>query len=526
MCCRERRRFSRASFSIDALLPLKRLTMRGVALAVVVALQATVLVVASIKDPNKISARRVASKRGLSSFSGEITSLMLIDTETDTKVADLVNGTIIAINSAKFAATSAWSINASFLGEDIGSVRFGHNGNPNVHTENKAWYSFCGNSGTDFFNCSALSVIGNHTVTATPFSNRSAAGESGTPYTVTFAVVSSDHDNMPLSVKAKTPNVPSITPIAAPAPTGAAVKPLIPTGAVVPAPVASPSMPTDSPANRNSTASMVTTPQLLNMTVSSSAINVTSGPATVNVWIKVQDVGSQFNEFSIEAAAPGIVYQTSGRCSTSDRGMAGSTVFIGCMLRLIFAQHCPAGNYSLQLYANDENYGYHVNAAELQRRGFSHVIHVASASPDMTPPTLLDMAILSDATSVNVTDGDVEWDVQIVVQDEWGVEHGFVEAIGPDGSEAVPGYFGTYDYNTSIAAVPLTFNVSLFFVNNNAPGNYYLQVRLSTSLATKCCTTPLRCKQTTYRRLLKFSMPPMTAHLPCCWTWFCSLQRL
>jgi N-acetylneuraminic acid mutarotase len=84
----------------------------------------------------------------------------------------------------------------------VGSVLFGLDGNPNYRTENGAPYALNGNNGNVYVNWSP--TVGQHTITATPYTGSGLTGTVGTPLTITVNVVSGT--TLPsVSVTATTP---------------------------------------------------------------------------------------------------------------------------------------------------------------------------------------------------------------------------------------------------------------------------------------------------------------------------------
>jgi hypothetical protein len=133
-------------------------------------------------------------------LAGYLTKLELIDSTSDTKVLDLINGQVIATSRPSFNVNAAYSDPTQV----IKSVKF-TNAQQN-RTENSAAYAFCGNNGADFYNCTTLGY-GTHTITAVPYSASNGLGEAGTAVTVTFSIVS----------PATSPT--TLAPVAAPKPT-------------------------------------------------------------------------------------------------------------------------------------------------------------------------------------------------------------------------------------------------------------------------------------------------------------------
>ncbi len=84
--------------------------------------------------------------------------------------------------------TSNLNIRANTDPYEVGSVRFGFNGNDNYRTENKAPYAL---ESDNHGNYNAWTpALGNHEVTATTYSEAYAKGEAGVPATLNFTVES------------------------------------------------------------------------------------------------------------------------------------------------------------------------------------------------------------------------------------------------------------------------------------------------------------------------------------------------
>jgi hypothetical protein len=397
-------------------------------------------------DIHEARKHNAQNQRQLSgTFAGAITAFSLIDTVTDTKVANLANGTVIYVTNR-----TSFSINASFAGSGIGSVKFGHNGNNNVHIENNAWYSFCGNLGKDFFNCSALGV-GNHTVTATPYSEPNTGGKAGTPYTVSFSIVSN---------KTKV-SAPVTAPMAK-----------APVSAFVPVPVPVPSGP---PSRQYK-------PRFNLTALSPLKVNVTGGPVTVELRVSVEDNQSSIAELYLEAfrGSPSeSAYQITDYCSAPRVPVAGPLI---CNMSLTFPRYINSGTYSLQLSGySSKTYDYFViSSADLKNRKLPHAVEVFNKIVDNTPPQLLDLKARSP-TTVNVTTRPTSVDLSVVAKDDLSqLSYGYIGAIGPEGFVLSQAYFSASDfpYNISVAGKPLTFNTSLYLSNYNRPGKYSLQVFL------------------------------------------------
>ncbi len=115
----------------------------------------------------------------------EIVKFMLINADTDDVIGELENGDVI--NFAELG-TDDISIKAVTDPETVGSVRFSLDGVTNFHTENIFPYVIAGDSNGDY-NAWTPS-LGQHELTATPFTQSNRNGEVGQSKTVSFSVVS------------------------------------------------------------------------------------------------------------------------------------------------------------------------------------------------------------------------------------------------------------------------------------------------------------------------------------------------
>jgi N-acetylneuraminic acid mutarotase len=115
-----------------------------------------------------------------------VVSFTLINADTDQPVPGyevINNGAIIKTASV---GTTNLNVRANTSPAIVGSVRFGLDSNPNAHTESVAPYALFGNSGSDY-NAGMFSN-GNHTLSGTPFTGKSAQGTAGTALTISFTI--------------------------------------------------------------------------------------------------------------------------------------------------------------------------------------------------------------------------------------------------------------------------------------------------------------------------------------------------
>jgi hypothetical protein len=146
--------------------------------------------------------------RTLTAVQGKVTTLQLINADTDEVIINLKDKMVIALDAIPGMIYPSFNINALVSGNDVRSVQFGYNGNPSYNTETTAPYSFCRNDKSDFFSCDKLG-LGNHTVTVTP---RNRKGQAGTSVTVTFTVIETDAtEPVVVSFKALSPTTVNVT---------------------------------------------------------------------------------------------------------------------------------------------------------------------------------------------------------------------------------------------------------------------------------------------------------------------------
>jgi hypothetical protein len=135
-------------------------------------------------DLSNASILRVSSDRRLQSSVGNVVALQLINADADTPIRNLTNGTTINIESQTM---TYFNIQAIVAKGTVGSIRFGYNNNTNFSLDSTPPFALCGDIGGNYNTCPNL-TIGRHTITATPFSNRSGIGTKGVPFQVSFTI--------------------------------------------------------------------------------------------------------------------------------------------------------------------------------------------------------------------------------------------------------------------------------------------------------------------------------------------------
>ncbi len=112
---------------------------------------------------------------------GEVTSLVLINAQTNKAIGPLADGDTIDL-----AKIGQVNVRADVKG-DVASVRFAIDNSKNSKTESTAPFALAGDTKGNYGNWSPSP--GKHTITATPFSKPGAKGDQGNPLSVTVKVV-------------------------------------------------------------------------------------------------------------------------------------------------------------------------------------------------------------------------------------------------------------------------------------------------------------------------------------------------
>jgi len=115
-----------------------------------------------------------------------VTSLTLINADNDQPIAGfdpLANGATLDLGTLP---TRNLNISANTSPVQVGSVRFGFDGNANFHTETNPPYALHLDDAGDFRPWTPS--VGSHTITATPYTGGGASGTAGTPITISFTV--------------------------------------------------------------------------------------------------------------------------------------------------------------------------------------------------------------------------------------------------------------------------------------------------------------------------------------------------
>jgi hypothetical protein len=113
-----------------------------------------------------------------------VTGYVLVDAATDTDIGPLRNDDLLILTDLPPQLT----VRAVVSGPVPGSVVFGYDANPTVHTEHEAPYALGGDGSGDYYSVDL--TPGEHTLTATPFVGADGTGAAGGAMTIRFLVFS------------------------------------------------------------------------------------------------------------------------------------------------------------------------------------------------------------------------------------------------------------------------------------------------------------------------------------------------
>ncbi len=116
---------------------------------------------------------------------GEVTSLTLINADTDQPIGELTDGMVLDFGAL---GTNNLSVVANTDPATVGSVRFSLDARENYQTESSAPYAIAGDEPGPDYN-PWTPAVGEHTLTVTPYSAAGGNGEAGAALTVRFSVV-------------------------------------------------------------------------------------------------------------------------------------------------------------------------------------------------------------------------------------------------------------------------------------------------------------------------------------------------
>ena len=142
--------------------------------------------------------------------SGTSIQFALYNAVTDTKIADMRNGTLIVLNQINVLDPTSLGIEAVGTGSvKPESIKFTLNGNQYTKIEGGARAALCGNIGNDFLTCSVLTV-GQHSLLATAYSQPGAGGDVLGSSLINFEIASTA--SVPVSVSPPGPAPTPFTP--------------------------------------------------------------------------------------------------------------------------------------------------------------------------------------------------------------------------------------------------------------------------------------------------------------------------
>lgn len=354
---------------------------------------------------------------------GRVTGLRLVNADTNTAVANLVNGTVIAVSEIVGMSEPSFNINATVIGgsNSVQSVQFAYNRVANYSTDkNGPIYAFCGNVGSDFSKCSGLG-FGNHTVTAIPYSGR---GRAGTPVSIRFSIIRGTIRN-----RDTTPPV-LITLTAA--------------------------------KNRNTT------------------VDVSTGPGSIQLQIVARDdltgIKSGLKAGYLAAYDPANRrLLANATFSVADIPVIGTPVTFNVTLQL--QQTTRPGTYPLQLSLRDAvNNEIVLKSEELRAKSFLSSISVINSVFDDTPPKLIQFVATSN-TTIDATSDNAAAKFTIRVQDDKsGFDFGYIQADDP--TDVSYFFEASFESMTPIAGKPVDLNVIMPVELDTRPGKYNLDIYL------------------------------------------------
>jgi hypothetical protein len=114
----------------------------------------------------------------------EVTGLFLINADTDQVIQEIHDGDTF---NRQLLSTLNLNVQAITTGA-TGSVRFGLDATSSFRLENFAPYALFGDNGGNDFVAGSI-ALGQHTLTATPFTGANATGTTGTAETVDFEII-------------------------------------------------------------------------------------------------------------------------------------------------------------------------------------------------------------------------------------------------------------------------------------------------------------------------------------------------
>jgi hypothetical protein len=390
--------------------------------------QRSALLLKTVTEPsggNPVLATAASSQdRALTAVQGQVTTLQLINADTDQVIINLKDKMVIALDAVPNMTSPSFNINALVSGNDIRSVQYGYNGNPSYNTETTAPYSFCRNDKSDFFSCEKLG-FGTHTVTVTP---RNRKGQAGTSVTVTFTIVETDVvPPVLIRLKALSPTTVNIT-------NGPAV-----------------------------------------ITMEATFFDESSGFSSALIGYPSRAVRSPFPFYDDFDFGIGNIYDPTQNPSLT---ASGTVTFV---VKMLIRPFQPPRTYPLNLDAYDNMFnGANYNTKRLASLGFPSNITIINSIVDTTVPTVVNFTALSPM-KVNASNDTFPFvDFEVVFKDDLsGIDYGWVRARNPLSDDfwyPCYGEFGRDPFNYSVpvfpAGAPVKFRVRLECDVFLPPGDY------------------------------------------------------
>ena len=140
--------------------------------------------ISALRSGSTTKQKKRDERRDLQATVGVVEDFILINSAADEAIATIENGAtfnMATLNKSRF------NIKATVSG-NVQSIKFGYNDESSFHDENGPTYAFCGHTGSNFFRCEVL-VVGEHTITATPYSEKDLDGVEGSPVQITFNII-------------------------------------------------------------------------------------------------------------------------------------------------------------------------------------------------------------------------------------------------------------------------------------------------------------------------------------------------
>ena len=120
-----------------------------------------------------------------------VANFTLINADTDQPIANfdpMTEGVTVVLGMLPTQNLNIRANTTSANGEVIGSVLFGLDGDANFHIEGAAPYALGADSAGDYAPLTPPLAVGNHTLTAAPYSGANATGNKGASNTLNFTL--------------------------------------------------------------------------------------------------------------------------------------------------------------------------------------------------------------------------------------------------------------------------------------------------------------------------------------------------